>query len=40
MESIQDLTLEIQKRISDFEYFLCKVGMKRSNYHVHSCKNA
>jgi len=29
MESIQDLTPEIQKRISDFEYYLAKGGMKR-----------
>ena len=29
MESITDLAPEIQKRISDFEYFLDKEGMKR-----------
>ena len=29
MESIQDLTPEIQKIISDFEQFLGKEGMKR-----------
>jgi len=29
MDSIQDLTPEIQKRISDFEHFLGKVGIKR-----------
>jgi len=29
MESIQDLTPEIQKRISDFEHFLDKEGLKR-----------
>jgi len=29
MESIQDLTPEIQKRISKFEHFLVKEGMKR-----------
>ena len=29
MESIKDLVPEIQKRISDFEYFLGKEGMKR-----------
>ncbi len=29
MDSIQDLAPEIQKRISDFEHFLGKVGIKR-----------
>ena len=29
MDSIQDLTPEIQKRISDFEIFLSKSSMKR-----------
>ena len=29
MDSIQDLTPEIQKRISDFEHFLEKEGLKR-----------
>ena len=29
MESITDLAPEIQKRISDFEHFLCKEGLKR-----------
>ena len=29
MESIQDLTPEIQKRICDFEHFLSKEGLKR-----------
>jgi len=29
MDSIQDLIPEIQKRISDFEHFLCKEGMNR-----------
>jgi len=29
MDSIQDLAPEIQKRISYFEHFLCKVGIKR-----------
>lgn len=29
MESIQDLTPEIQKRISDFEHFLSREGLKR-----------
>ena len=28
MDSIQDLAPEIQKRISDFEHFLCKEGLK------------
>jgi len=29
MDSITDLAPEIQKRISDFEHFLCKEGLKR-----------
>ena len=29
MDSITDLAPEIQKRISNFEHFLCKEGLKR-----------
>ena len=37
MDSIIDLAPEIQKRISDFEYFLDKEGMKRTWGKVYRC---